>query len=103
MRVVRCCHVQFVNACYQQQWCGAATQLVFAVCAMSGCCGVLLCAGSARTDATVQAALQDNPRERKLAEYRARLLNVVKASYGEEGLTCWGIAWNRKLPAREAA
>jgi hypothetical protein len=40
-------------------------------------------AGSAKTDAIVQAALEDQPRERKLAEYRARLLNVVKASYGE--------------------
>jgi hypothetical protein len=31
----------------------------------------------------VAAALEDEPRDRKLHEYRARLLNVVKASYGK--------------------
>jgi hypothetical protein len=43
-------------------------------------------AGSARTDAVVAAALEDEPRDRKLYEYRARLLNVVKASYGKHTL-----------------
>lgn len=40
-------------------------------------------AGSAKTDAAVAAALEDRPRHKKLQEYRTRLLNVVKASYGE--------------------
>lgn len=39
--------------------------------------------GSARTDATVAAALEDGPGDRTLRELRARLLHVVKASYGD--------------------
>jgi len=39
--------------------------------------------GSARTDAAVAAALEDSPTDKKLQEYRARLLHIVKASYGK--------------------
>ena len=39
-------------------------------------------AGSAKTDAAVAAALAGTPEDKLLQEYRARLLNVVKASYG---------------------
>lgn len=39
--------------------------------------------GSARTDAAVAAALEDSPTDKKLQEYRARLLHIVKASYGD--------------------
>lgn len=47
-------------------------------------CGVcFVSAGSARTDAAVAAALEDTPTDKKLQEYRARLLHIVKASYGK--------------------